>query len=287
VEKNCTRAGQSPHHVTSGVTCVGVSMASTSQSRKRGVKGDVLAPAVPVPEILPSRRPLTRAPRDAPSRGVAGAPVARGGGRAPPAPAHAGGGDSGSDESDDDDMGSDDGSSQEAPAGGAHATGSVGGGGGAVAGGGGGAPPAARRAAAAAGGPVRDPKIPSRPAPDPSAVKMYTDDLSSDDEVPAEAGGGVRGCIVHMPRLRARTQGQGERNVIGNVPLEWYREHDHIGYDIAGQRIARGTAQDGIDRFLKSQNDPNFKCAAVAVSAVPRRRASRGVACATQVDCLR
>ena len=30
-------------------------------------------------------------------------------------------------------------------------------------------------------------------------------------------------------------------NTIGNVPLHWYDDFDHVGYDIDGRKIMRGT----------------------------------------------
>ena len=66
-----------------------------------------------------------------------------------------------------------------------------------------------------------------------SAKFMHLDDLSSDDE---EAG-----------------------NTIGNVPLHWYDDHDHIGYGLDGKKIARRARGDGLDRYLDSKDDPNFR----------------------------
>jgi hypothetical protein len=63
-----------------------------------------------------------------------------------------------------------------------------------------------------------------------AAVRGHTDDLSSDDESP--------------------------RNTVGNVPSEWYADRDHIGYDRSGKRIMRKRARDGMETFLKSQDDP-------------------------------
>lgn len=66
------------------------------------------------------------------------------------------------------------------------------------------------------------------------AKRMHTDDLESDDEA--------------------------DGNTIGNVPLAWYDDFDHIGYDLAGKKIAKRAVQgDGLDRFLKSKDDPNFR----------------------------
>jgi ribosome biogenesis protein ERB1 len=68
-----------------------------------------------------------------------------------------------------------------------------------------------------------------------AAKFMHVDDLSSDDE---EAG-----------------------NTIGNVPLHWYDDHDHIGYGLDGKRIAKKVSVrgDGLDRYLASKDDPNFR----------------------------
>jgi hypothetical protein len=43
------------------------------------------------------------------------------------------------------------------------------------------------------------------------------------------------------------------------VPLEWYAEHDHIGYRIDGTKLVRKTPQDELDRFLASIDDPNSR----------------------------
>jgi len=64
-------------------------------------------------------------------------------------------------------------------------------------------------------------------------LDLGVDDLSSDDEQP--------------------------KNTIGKVPLEWYADQAHIGYDLSGRRVARGAGKDGIDRFLASQDDPHHR----------------------------
>jgi ribosome biogenesis protein ERB1 len=67
----------------------------------------------------------------------------------------------------------------------------------------------------------------------PYEEALGIEDLSSDDEAP--------------------------KNTVGNVPLAWYAEESHIGYDLSGQRIARGKGKDGIDQFLASQDNPHHK----------------------------
>lgn len=47
------------------------------------------------------------------------------------------------------------------------------------------------------------------------------------------------------------------KNTIGAVPLEWYKDEEHIGYDLEGQRIVRKEAgEDKIDEFLRRADDP-------------------------------
>ncbi|KAJ2720021.1 Ribosome biogenesis protein erb1 [Coemansia sp. Benny D115] len=46
-------------------------------------------------------------------------------------------------------------------------------------------------------------------------------------------------------------------NTIGNVPIEWYEDYPHIGYDIDGKRIMRPATQDELDRFLDNMDNPD------------------------------
>ncbi|GLT85794.1 hypothetical protein SLE2022_039710 [Rubroshorea leprosula] len=45
------------------------------------------------------------------------------------------------------------------------------------------------------------------------------------------------------------------RNTIGDVPLEWYRDEKHIGYDIVGKKITKKERQDKLDSFLANVDD--------------------------------
>lgn len=45
------------------------------------------------------------------------------------------------------------------------------------------------------------------------------------------------------------------RNTIGDVPLEWYKDEDHVGYDISGKKIKKKVRQDKLDSFLASADD--------------------------------
>ena len=41
---------------------------------------------------------------------------------------------------------------------------------------------------------------------------------------------------------------------VGDVPLEWYKDEEHIGYDRAGQRIVKAGKADKLDSLL-ARND--------------------------------
>ncbi|KAH8514764.1 hypothetical protein H0E87_007564 [Populus deltoides] len=45
------------------------------------------------------------------------------------------------------------------------------------------------------------------------------------------------------------------RNTVGDVPLEWYRDEKHIGYDIAGKKLKKKEKQDKLDSFLANVDD--------------------------------
>lgn len=69
------------------------------------------------------------------------------------------------------------------------------------------------------------------------------------------------------PRMRpynlaenSDSEDEAMKNRIGNVPLEWYKDEDHIGYDVYGNAIAKKDHGDSIDAFLARTDDPNYKC---------------------------
>ncbi|KZO89876.1 BOP1NT-domain-containing protein [Calocera viscosa TUFC12733] len=52
-------------------------------------------------------------------------------------------------------------------------------------------------------------------------------------------------------------------NRIGNVPLHWYDDLPHIGYDIDGKRVMRPAKGDELDKFLSTVEDPTSWSTAV------------------------
>ena len=45
--------------------------------------------------------------------------------------------------------------------------------------------------------------------------------------------------------------GRPQRNTAGDVPLEWYRAEDHVGYDVDGRRLGRRPRKDALDALLE------------------------------------
>ncbi|XP_041665221.1 ribosome biogenesis protein bop1 [Cheilinus undulatus] len=49
------------------------------------------------------------------------------------------------------------------------------------------------------------------------------------------------------------------RNTVGNVPLEWYKDFPHIGYDLDGKKISRPIRnKDELDNFLDKMENPDY-----------------------------
>ncbi|KFB50623.1 hypothetical protein ZHAS_00018947 [Anopheles sinensis] len=48
------------------------------------------------------------------------------------------------------------------------------------------------------------------------------------------------------------------RNTVGNIPMHWYNEYKHIGYDWDAKKIVKAKQGDAIDDFLKRMEDPDF-----------------------------
>ena len=45
---------------------------------------------------------------------------------------------------------------------------------------------------------------------------------------------------------------------MGNIPLNWYDEYPHVGYDLDGKKLIRPIQGDKLDSFLSRMEDPDF-----------------------------
>ncbi|KAK2188830.1 hypothetical protein NP493_122g03038 [Ridgeia piscesae] len=48
------------------------------------------------------------------------------------------------------------------------------------------------------------------------------------------------------------------RNTVGNIPMEWYREFEHIGYDLLGKKIIKPEQGDELDEFVNRMDNPDY-----------------------------
>lgn len=48
----------------------------------------------------------------------------------------------------------------------------------------------------------------------------------------------------------------GPRNTIGDVPLEFYRGEEHLGYNLAGRKLKKKDRLDKLDNYLHLADDP-------------------------------
>ncbi|XP_013404052.1 ribosome biogenesis protein bop1-B [Lingula anatina] len=48
------------------------------------------------------------------------------------------------------------------------------------------------------------------------------------------------------------------RNTVGNIPMEWYGEYAHIGYNLEGGKIIKPKRADEVDEFLNKMDNPDY-----------------------------
>lgn len=49
------------------------------------------------------------------------------------------------------------------------------------------------------------------------------------------------------------------RNTVGNIPMEWYKDFPHIGYDLDGKKIFKPlTTKDQLEEFLDKMENPDY-----------------------------
>ncbi|KAJ3273502.1 Ribosome biogenesis protein erb1 [Terramyces sp. JEL0728] len=59
------------------------------------------------------------------------------------------------------------------------------------------------------------------------------------------------------PVYDSDTSDEENYNTVGNIPMEWYDEYPHIGYDVNGNKIMRPAQGDDLDKFLSTMDDKN------------------------------
>ncbi|KAJ1658794.1 Ribosome biogenesis protein erb1 [Dispira simplex] len=53
------------------------------------------------------------------------------------------------------------------------------------------------------------------------------------------------------------TSTEENTNTVGNIPMEWYEDYPHIGYDLDGKRIMKPATQDELDKLLANMDNPD------------------------------
>lgn len=52
---------------------------------------------------------------------------------------------------------------------------------------------------------------------------------------------------------------QDIRNTVGNIPMEWYKDFPHIGYNLDGKKIYKPIrSKDELDDFLDKMENPDY-----------------------------
>ena len=63
-------------------------------------------------------------------------------------------------------------------------------------------------------------------------------------------------CLIYI--FNSNVDSQDLRNTVGNIPMDWYKEFEHIGYDLEGKKIGKPETADELEAFLKKMEDINY-----------------------------
>ncbi|KPI83601.1 hypothetical protein ABL78_7354 [Leptomonas seymouri] len=87
----------------------------------------------------------------------------------------------------------------------------------------------------------------------------HAEELASSATAPANAGEAdhvVRlGTTQHLDESDS-SEDEATLNRVGDIPLEWYKDESHIGYDIEGKKLMK-TERSALERLLEATDDPN------------------------------
>ncbi|KAG5484731.1 hypothetical protein LSCM1_06552 [Leishmania martiniquensis] len=74
-------------------------------------------------------------------------------------------------------------------------------------------------------------------------------------------GDGDSGRVVHLGTTQQldesdSSEDEATLNRVGDIPLEWYKDGNHIGYDVEGHKLMK-TERSALERLLEATDDPN------------------------------
>ncbi|XP_068035514.1 ribosome biogenesis protein bop1-like [Anomalospiza imberbis] len=76
------------------------------------------------------------------------------------------------------------------------------------------------------------------------------------DDSPLE---GKQDLVVHDEYEEDSSDEEDIRNTVGNIPMEWYQDFPHIGYDLDGKKIYKPLrSKDELDLFLEKMENPEY-----------------------------
>jgi len=112
-------------------------------------------------------------------------------------------------------------------------------------------------APAAAAAPVDDVLL-AGDGDDDDEVVLFPSGFEDDDDNAGSNGDGVRTLKLgnRQPEDNESDSSEDEAvlNRIGDVPLEWYEDEDHVGYDVDGNKIAK-PSKSALDQLLEATDD--------------------------------
>lgn len=86
----------------------------------------------------------------------------------------------------------------------------------------------------------------------PNAVEAFKNELNKPDKKKGKS------TIEKDEYAQDSSDEEDIRNTVGNIPMEWYDQYKHIGYDWDAKQIIKPPKRDQLDDFLKRMEDPNF-----------------------------
>jgi ribosome biogenesis protein ERB1 len=80
---------------------------------------------------------------------------------------------------------------------------------------------------------------------------QHSDDDKEEEE---EVAAGAAAAAHEDPGSDSSDEERPQRNTIGEVPLEWYKDEEHVGYDVAGNKLEKKARRDRLDQLI-ARND--------------------------------
>jgi len=113
-------------------------------------------------------------------------------------------------------------------------------------------------------------KLRNQSLPHPQDVEESSemDEVLSEEDIDETEVGIIADSADEEFPQESDSDDEQPKNRVGNIPMEWYKNFDHIGYGVDGQPLWKKDGQDKLKSILDRADNPDFWYVCIDIRAL-------------------